>query len=107
MFKVIKESFDLIEVHIIDSFNSYFKDKIINTLINTVVEAFKEVESDGKQIKVNCIKIVDQKNNWECGYRVIKIVKMLIENEFRVGYLSSFDYSDFMNNFVQISVKTL
>ena len=107
LFKVIKESFDLIEVHIIDSFNSYFKDKRINTVINTVVEAFKKVKSGGKQIEVNYIKIVDQKNNRECGYRVIKIVKMLIENEFRIGYLSSFDYADFMNNFVQISVKTL
>ena len=51
-------------------------------------------------MNVNYAKITNQLTNWECGDRLIKISKIFIENKFDFNCLSSFDFADFINNFV-------
>ena len=97
---IIDKSFDHVEVYVIDSFNCYFNHSRTKNVITTIIDAFKETENGDKQVNINYVRIINQKTNWECGYRVIKIAKMFIENDFDINCLSKFDYADFMNNFV-------
>ena len=60
----------------------------------------KKKENENQQVNVNYVKITNQLTNWECRDRLIKISKIFIENKFDFNCLSSFDFADFINNFV-------
>ena len=96
----LDKSFELIQVYVIDSFNHYFTHKKTLSTISMIIDAFKDTENFNKEVTVSNVKILDQLTYWECGYRMIKVAKILTENNFNINSLSTFDYADFINNFV-------
>ena len=92
----------------IDSFTTYFKNTRTKTIVNIIIEAFKESDDSTKLvISVMNVIMTKQRTGWEYGYRVIKIVDLLIQSDFNIDCLKLFYYDDFMENYVMTIAETV
>ena len=55
-----------------------------------------------QEISVFDVKIIDQRTSWECGYRVLKEIEILINNDCDINRLNLFDCTDFLLFFPKI-----
>ena len=86
---------DDIKMFICDSYDMFFQNENICFFINYIGRALKKEE-----MIVECVMMTNQRTGWECGYRVMKMVDLLLQNDFNIDCFSLFNYQDFLMNFI-------
>ena len=93
---MIDQRTQYVKVNIIDSFTSFFDHKNIKKFDSYVERVIKERRNTNPLTVCN-IQMTRQKTCWECGYRVLKVIQLLLENNLDVDRLILFNYSLFIN----------
>ena len=99
MLIIVDQRGSCVKVFVVDSFANNFGDARIEHFIQYVKRAF-QMEENRKDVVVHNVKITPQRTNWECGYRVLKLIDLLLQENLDVDCFQLFHYSDFMMSFI-------
>ena len=73
------------EIFVVDSFDCYFNQIKVHYLINSTIRSFPTDSIE--ETVVTIVKPIEQKTNFECGYRVIKMVDFVVVNDVSIDSL--------------------